>query len=151
MNIILDLDKSKEFGKLLGENLFPSAFISFYGDLGAGKTTFTKFIAEGMGISANVKSPTFSILNIYNGTIPLYHFDFYRLHKAEAEDLGFDDYFFGEGVSVCEWSENISSLLPKNRLEIKIEKKGLLREFNLSVVGEDDRYLNLIKKMEEFF
>lgn len=147
MRKLLNLEETERFGKRLGENLFPGCFIALYGDLGAGKTTFTKFIAKGMGICANIKSPTFAILNIYDGSRPLYHFDFYRLEAEEADDLGFDDYFFGSGVSVCEWSENIVELLPKERLEIRIFKRDVLREFEVSVVGEDARYLRLLKEL----
>ena len=94
--------------------------ITLEGDLGAGKTTFTKALAKGLGISRNVNSPTFTIIKEYkDGRLPLYHMDVYRVEDAE-EDLGFDEYFHGNGVTVVEWAHLIEDQLPEERLDIKI-------------------------------
>ncbi len=96
------------------------------GDLGAGKTTFTKALCKALGIKENVTSPTFTLMNIYtSGRLPLYHFDMYRLEdESEAQELGLNDFFYSNGVCMIEWAENIKNLLPKNLITINIEKLG---------------------------
>lgn len=95
------------------------------GDLGAGKTTFTKGLAKSLGIPNNVKSPTFTLIREYHqGRLPLYHMDVYRLEDGGAEDLGLDEYFDGDGVSVVEWSEFIADLLPPTYLRISLSRTG---------------------------
>lgn len=100
--------------------------ISLVGDLGAGKTTFTKGFALGLGIDENITSPTFTILNEYKGENNLYHFDMYRLSsKEEADELGFEEYFDLsklDGITVVEWAENVKGLLPNLHTEIEIRK-----------------------------
>lgn len=118
---IKSLVEMEKFGKTLGENLSGGEIICLNGNLGAGKTNLTKFIGEGMGISDYITSPTFALLNIYEGRINLYHFDAYRLEDdIDVEELGFDDYFYSDGVCVVEWPENIRRILPKETLEINI-------------------------------
>ena len=102
----------------LGKKLFPGCLITLDGDLGAGKTTFTKGIAKGLEIKQIVNSPTFTIIKEYEGKLPLYHMDVYRIN--DDEDLGFDEYFYGNGVTVIEWANNIRSLLPHERLSLNI-------------------------------
>ena len=94
------------------------------GDLGVGKTVFTKGFAKGLGIQEPVNSPTFTIMQIYEeGNLPLYHFDVYRIEDVEEmEEIGYEDYFYGEGVCFIEWEELIKEILPKNCKKIKIEK-----------------------------
>lgn len=94
------------------------------GDLGVGKTVFTKGFAKGLGIQEPVNSPTFTIMQIYEeGNLPLYHFDVYRIEDVEEmEEIGYEDYFYGEGVCFIEWAELIKEILPKNCKKIKIEK-----------------------------
>lgn len=93
--------------------------VTLEGELGAGKTTFTKGIAEGLGVRRMVTSPTFTIIKEYDGRIPLYHIDAYRLEHSE-EDIGFSEYFNGEGLSVIEWATFIEDYLPNERLNVKI-------------------------------
>lgn len=99
-------------GAKLGQLVQPGDLILLDGDLGAGKTTFTKGLAKSLGIPNNVKSPTFTLIREYRqGRLPLYHMDVYRLEDGGAEDLGLDEYFDGDGVSVVEWSQFIADLL----------------------------------------
>lgn len=102
----------------------PGQIFALYGDLGVGKTVFTKGFAKGLGIAEQVNSPTFTILQIYeSGRLPLYHFDVYRIEEPEEmEEVGFDDYVFGSGVSLIEWPERIEELLPEGTIRVRIEK-----------------------------
>ena len=115
--------------------------ISLVGDLGAGKTTFTKGFAKGLNIKEMVTSPTFTIMNDYtSGTLPLYHFDMYRLtSKEEAIELGFEEYFDLrklDGICVVEWAENVKGLLPALYIEINFEKlEEEKRKIQISVKG----------------
>lgn len=114
-------EETWELAKKLAPILSEGDFINLSGDLGSGKTVFTKGLAEGLGISSPVTSPTFIILREYEGRLPLYHFDVYRLFSAEElEELGADEYFYGEGVSVVEWGDKVEELLPDERLNVKI-------------------------------
>ncbi|MEG1499795.1 MAG: tRNA (adenosine(37)-N6)-threonylcarbamoyltransferase complex ATPase subunit type 1 TsaE [Clostridia bacterium] len=120
-------EETKAFAKTLARAFVPPMVISLVGELGAGKTAFVQGFAEGMGICDNVTSPTFTIMNEYKGQkCPLYHFDMYRLEDvSEAYALGFEDYFDLQslnGISVVEWAEKTKELLPKNYLEITLEK-----------------------------
>lgn len=110
-------EETMEFGNKLAQLLAPGDLIALEGDLGAGKTTFTKGVAEGLGIRRIVNSPTFTIIKEYTGRIPLYHMDVYRVTDGE-EDLGFDEYFEGEGITIVEWAHLIEEQLPSERLTI---------------------------------
>lgn len=111
-------------GQKLGERTKPGDIYCLNGDLGTGKTVFTKGFAHGMGISEPVSSPTFTIVQIYeDGRIPLYHYDVYRIEDiSEMDEIGYEDYFYGKGVCLIEWADIIKELLPDNRVEILIEK-----------------------------
>lgn len=105
----------------LAPRLSAGDVISLTGDLGAGKTVFVKGLADGLGIDEIITSPTFTIIKEYEGRLPLYHFDVYRLaHPDELDDLGVDEYFYSEGVAVVEWGDKVSALLPTEHLEIRI-------------------------------
>jgi tRNA threonylcarbamoyladenosine biosynthesis protein TsaE len=135
--------KSGALGKLLqgGEVLL------LEGDLGAGKTTFTKGLAKGLEVTRNVNSPTFTIIKEYQGRLPLYHMDVYRLADS-GEDLGFDDYFESEGVTVVEWAHLIDEFLPKERLEIYIYHHGDdERKMVFTPIGK--RYEEICKELME--
>lgn len=109
--------------KKIGQNAEASFVILLEGDLGAGKTTFTKGLAEGLGITQLVKSPTFTIIREYtSGRLPLYHMDVYRLEDANPDELGFEEYFLGDGVSVIEWAHFIADSLPQEYLKITISR-----------------------------
>lgn len=104
----------------LAKVLKPGDVVTLEGDLGAGKTTFTKGIAKGLEIKRTISSPTFTIVKEYEGTVPLYHMDVYRLEGSD-EDIGFDEYFHGDGISVVEWAQFIEEYLPEERLNITIQ------------------------------
>ena len=112
------------FGKKMGEEAVPGQIIAINGDLGVGKTVLTKGLAEGLGITEPVCSPTFTIVQIYDeGRLPLYHFDVYRIaDPEEMEEIGYEDYFFGQGVCLVEWAELIHDLMPENTIWIRIDK-----------------------------
>jgi tRNA threonylcarbamoyladenosine biosynthesis protein TsaE len=124
MNIITrSEEETSKVGKFIGEKLVLGDIIALNGDLGAGKTHFTKGIAEGLGILDYITSPTFTIVNEYEGKIPLYHFDVYRIEDIEEMyEIGFEEYLYGNGVCVIEWSDIVRDLLPKNIINIYIKK-----------------------------
>lgn len=113
-----------QIAKELAENARPGEVYCLSGDLGVGKTVFTKGFAAGLGIIEPVSSPTFTIVQIYEeGRMPLYHFDVYRIEDIEEmEEIGYEDCFYGEGVCLIEWAELIKEILPEQRKSIKIEK-----------------------------
>ncbi len=124
MNIQLQtLEQTRNFGISLGRTARPGDIICLSGDLGAGKTTLTQAIGEGLAVRKEnyITSPTFAIMQDYDGRIPLYHMDFYRLSdSSEVEDLGFEEYFFGNGLTVIEWPDIALDLLPETRLYLEI-------------------------------
>jgi len=127
-------DESETIG--LAENIesehFPGMVICLNGELGSGKTVFTKAFANALGIEDDVTSPTFNIIKEYpNGELPLYHMDVYRL-DGDVNELGLEEYFNGDGVTIIEWADMISDYLPKERLDI-----------NIKVTGEDSRVIIL--------
>ena len=112
------------YGKALGEKAAQGEVYSLTGDLGVGKTVFTQGVAAGLGITEPVNSPTFTILHSYEeGRIPLYHFDVYRIGDVEEmEEIGYEDCFYGEGVCLVEWADQIQEILPEDCIRIIIEK-----------------------------
>jgi tRNA threonylcarbamoyladenosine biosynthesis protein TsaE len=127
-------EDTKKIGAIIGERAVPGDVLLLEGKLGAGKTCLTQGIAIGLGIDDYVLSPTFVIMRELYGRLPLYHIDLYRLDDIEESiDLGLDDYFCGDGVSVVEWAEKAISIMPRNRLLIRIDyiddtKRRLLLE-----------------------
>ena len=113
-----------EFGQKIGREAKPGQIYTLDGDLGTGKTVFTQGVASGLGITEPVNSPTFTIIQEYEGgRMPFYHFDVYRIGDIEEmEEIGYDDYFFGEGVCLIEWAQLIEEILPQSVISIKIEK-----------------------------
>lgn len=113
-----------EIGKKLGQNAKPGDVYILVGDLGVGKTVFTQGLAEGLGIAEAVSSPTFTIVQVYEeGRLPLYHFDVYRIGDvSEMDEIGYEDYFYGEGVCLIEWADLIREILPERYTRIFIEK-----------------------------
>ncbi|MDA3900220.1 MAG: tRNA (adenosine(37)-N6)-threonylcarbamoyltransferase complex ATPase subunit type 1 TsaE [Spirochaetes bacterium] len=106
----------------VSSNLAAGSVIAFIADLGCGKTLFTKFLAVHLGINEEITSPTFNLLEEYEGELPLYHFDLYRIESsAEFDMLGFEDYWEGDGISVIEWADRAFDRLPDNTIFIRIE------------------------------
>lgn len=116
-------EETFSIAKNLGNRLEPNDLILLEGDLGAGKTTFTKGLAAGLDIQRNVNSPTFTIIKEYHGRLPLYHMDVYRVEN-EFEDLGIDEYFDRDGVTVIEWAHLIEEQLPNESLVIYLYHEG---------------------------
>lgn len=119
------------FGQKLGREAVPGEIICLDGDLGVGKTVFTQGFAAGLGIDDYVNSPTFNIVKEYEGgRLPLYHFDVYRIgDPSEMEEIGYEDYFYGQGVSIIEWPGQIEELLPKEARWVRI-RKDLTKSFD---------------------
>lgn len=113
-----------EIGKKLGEKASKGDIICLEGDLGVGKTVFTKGFAKGLGIEENIDSPTFTIIQEYReGRLPLFHFDTYRIGDVfEMDEIGYEDYFYGDGVCLIEWPSRIEELIPSSAVYINIEK-----------------------------
>ena len=118
------LATSPELGEKIGQMAKPGMVISLTGDLGVGKTVFTQGLAKGLGIEEPVNSPTFTIVQVYEeGRLPLYHFDVYRIGDIEEMDeIGYEDYFYGEGVCLIEWADLIREILPEQMCRVTIEK-----------------------------
>ncbi|QXE02243.1 tRNA (adenosine(37)-N6)-threonylcarbamoyltransferase complex ATPase subunit type 1 TsaE [Terribacillus sp. DMT04] len=138
------IEETNTFGLRLAELLQPGDLITMEGDLGAGKTTLTKAIGGGLGVTRTINSPTFTIIKEYEGRLPLYHMDVYRLENSD-EDIGFEEYFSGQGVTIVEWAHFIEDYLPKDRLELTIKHDGEARTITLQPVGE--RYEKLCKEL----
>ena len=113
-----------ELGEKIGQMAKPGMVISLTGDLGVGKTVFTQGLAKGLGIEEPVNSPTFTIVQVYDeGRLPFYHFDVYRIGDVEEMDeIGYEDYFYGEGVCLIEWADLIREILPEQMCRVTIEK-----------------------------
>ena len=116
-------EDSAKLGRKIGEKAEPGSVLALIGDLGTGKTTLTKYIAAGMGVSEVITSPTFNIVKEYrSGRIPLYHFDVYRIEDPEEMyEIGYEEYFYGDGLCVVEWADMIEELLPGDAAVIKME------------------------------
>lgn len=117
-------EETKALGQKIGTEALPGSVYTLIGDLGVGKTVFTQGIAEGLGITEPICSPTFTIVQVYEeGRMPFYHFDVYRIGAIEEmEEIGYEDYFYGEGVCMIEWANLIEEILPQKRWDITIEK-----------------------------
>lgn len=142
---IHSIEETNELAEKLAKLSEPKDTITLEGDLGAGKTTFTKAFAKGLEIKRTVNSPTFTIMKQYNGRLPLNHLDVYRLADSD-EDLGWDEIFYGDAVTVIEWAHLIEDVLPKERLNIVIKRiNETERQFIFTPVGE--RYETLCKEL----
>ena len=138
-------EETRAFGRRLADHLMPGDVLLFYGNLGAGKSEMTRGIAEGLGVSGPVTSPSFTILNVYDdGRVPLYHFDWYRLESAEElYEMGMDEYLGGDGVAVVEWPTQCPEAIPDTHLAVTLKPVGESdREITLTPMG-DFRPINI--------
>ena len=126
-----DSQETYRLGERLGRQAKPGQIYCLDGELGVGKTVFAQGFAAGLGIAEPVCSPTFTILQQYDqGEVPFYHFDVYRIgHVEEMDEIGYEDFFYGEGVCLIEWSRQIEEILPEDAVRIRIEK-DLNRDFD---------------------
>lgn len=120
----MDAEETFQLGRLLGQQAMPGQVYTLVGDLGVGKTVFTQGFAAGLGVREQVCSPTFTIVQIYEeGRLPFYHFDVYRIGDIqEMDEIGYEDCFYGEGVSLIEWADMIKEILPEHHTQVVIEK-----------------------------
>ncbi|MBP1743145.1 MAG: uncharacterized protein H6Q58_123 [Firmicutes bacterium] len=141
MNFITNtVEETIEIGRRIGKSLKPGDIVCIDGDLGSGKTHLTKGIALGLGIDEHITSPTFNIVNEYEGRLKFYHFDVYRVNDPdEIAAIGFDEYIFSDAVSVIEWSDYISELIPDEHIQIRITKESETRR-SISIQWFGKRY-----------
>jgi tRNA threonylcarbamoyladenosine biosynthesis protein TsaE len=141
---VTDAEDTIKLGEIIGKSLEPGSIIALRGGLGAGKTVLVKGIARGLGIEDEPVSPTFVIMNAYEGRIPLYHFDLYRISGAdELTGIGADEFLYGGGVSAVEWAERVEEIFPEYTIYIDIEMPGLE-----SGVPENTREIKIEGKKE---
>lgn len=119
--LINSIEETQKLATTIAQFSKPQTVILLKGDLGVGKTTFSQFFGASLGVKEIISSPTFNIIKSYNGRLPFHHMDCYRLEGAE-DDLGFDDYFYGDGVTLVEWPQMIEDFLPEDYLTIEIER-----------------------------
>ena len=145
--IYLDSEENtREIGEKLGKLLFPGSVICLIGDLGAGKTTMTQSLAKSLEVDDYITSPTFTIVNEYEGRMPLYHFDVYRIGcSEEMYDIGFDEYIDSEGVCIIEWANIIEDILPDDYLKIELNYKENGREMVLTPFGK--KYEEIVEEL----
>lgn len=127
-------EDTEHIGEELGRTLSPGSVVAYIGGLGMGKTAFTRGLARGLGCTGRVTSPTFTIVNEYSGTVPLFHFDMYRLNSSDdLFDIGWEDYLTRGGVCAVEWSERVTDALPEDTLWVDIARGS----------GENDRIITI--------
>lgn len=139
-----------ELGRMLGGLLKEGDVIALFGDLGTGKSVFTQGVAQGLGVECCVTSPTFVLINEYQGVLPLYHFDVYRLDDPdEVLELGYEEYFYGEGVTVIEWAEKIIEYLPNEYLAVTLEKTEPLEDQGRRLLfhPRGERYVKMVEEL----
>lgn len=147
---LADSAATEALGRLLGKHAQDGDVLCLSGDLGAGKTLLSRGVAAALGVEPDeVTSPTFAIMNVYEGReLEVRHFDLYRLNRPEElEDIGFAEYAGGEGVTLIEWAELFSEQLPEEYLQVELRHEGAGRRVVLTAQGE--RYERLLKEVEE--
>lgn len=138
--------ETKELAARIAKLLDRGAVLALEGDLGAGKTTFAQGMAEGLGVKQQVDSPTFTIVKEYEGRLPFYHMDVYRIDSPE-EELGLEEYFYGEGISLVEWASRIEPILPEETiwLHLKVLPNG---ERQIQITSKHPRAIRLCKELQ---
>lgn len=144
-------DETRELGIKIGRLCQPGDVIALDGDLGAGKTCLIQGLAEGLDVSKEsyVRSPTFTILNVHQGRIPLYHFDLYRLSDIdELEEIGYREYIYGDGVAALEWASNVEDAVPAECLRIVIKRRGE-DERGIEITATGERYERFLRSLQK--
>jgi len=140
-------EDTQKLGKKISKLIKPGDLLAFYGELGAGKTCLIQGISRGLEVKDYVTSPSFTIINEYKGKILVFHFDLFRLSNIEEIlDLGYEEYFYGEGLTVIEWAEKIENLLPRDHLKIDIKFKSYY-ERRISLIPKGDRFNIFLKEL----
>lgn len=141
-------EETKDLAKRIARLLKPNMTLLLEGQLGAGKTTFTKGVAEELGIKRIIKSPTYTLIKEYtDGKLPLYHMDLYRMEDMEEEDLGLEEYFYGEGVTLVEWGSFMAEDLPKEHLKVSIEVNSETGERELTLEAQGKEYQAILERL----
>jgi tRNA threonylcarbamoyladenosine biosynthesis protein TsaE len=140
-------EETKKLGEDIGKLVRAGDLLAFYGELGAGKTCFIQGISQQLEVKDYVTSPSFTIINEYRGKIPIYHFDLFRLNNAEEIlELGYKEYFYGEGLTVIEWAEKIEEFLPKEHLKIDIKFEDHYKR-TITFIPQGDRFEKILKEL----
>ena len=140
-------EETKNLGEEIGKLAKSGDLLAFYGELGAGKTCFIQGISRGLEVKDYVTSHSFTIINEYTGTIPIFHFDLFKLSKVEEIlELSYKEYFYGEGLTVIEWAEKIEQFLPKEHLKIDIKFKDRYQRI-ISFIPQGDRFNNFLVEL----
>lgn len=146
---VRNLQDTLEIGKIIAKNLENGSVLCLDGDLGAGKTTLTQFIAAELGVREYVTSPTFTIIKEYEGRLPLYHMDVYRIESEdEMYDLGYGEYIYSDGVTIIEWSQKIKNMLPEDRINIEIQKSVEENTRILDITGKGSCYEKIARELQ---
>lgn len=139
-------EETRKLGEKCSRLVVPGDLFALYGELGVGKTCFIQGVSRGLKVKEGVTSPSFTLINEYQGKIPIYHFDLFRLNNMEEFlDLGYEEYFYGQGLTVIEWAEKIEHLLPPHHLKIEI-KFSNYHQRKISFKSSDEKYQILQKE-----
>lgn len=148
MNLMInDINDTERIAKILAQHVKPNDVILLKGDLGVGKTTFSQFFGKALGVKGIISSPTFNIIKSYDARLPFHHMDCYRLEGAE-DDLGFDDYFYGNGVCLVEWPQMIEDFLPEDYLTIEILRVDEMRR-KMVIVANGKQSVQLLEVLND--
>lgn len=143
-----DLQGTEQLAAALAKLALPGTVIALDGDLGAGKTAFSQLFAKHLGVKDTVNSPTFTLIKEYEGRLPFYHMDVYRLSLDEADELGLDEYFYGDGVTLVEWASLIEELLPQDVLRIYVETVSAIGR-RMHIKGQGGTYEAWVSSLKE--
>lgn len=134
-------EETIKVGEELASKLRPGSVVALYGEMGAGKTCFIKGVCRGLGVREEVTSPSFTLLNLYQGRLLVYHFDFFRIQTPEeAWDIGFEEFIYQDGVSLIEWAEKVRDILPEGRIEVFLKRINKdLREIQIVYESSGNR------------
>ncbi|TDX50955.1 tRNA (adenosine(37)-N6)-threonylcarbamoyltransferase complex ATPase subunit type 1 TsaE [Orenia marismortui] len=141
-------EETFKVGRELGKKLNHGDIVCLQGDLGAGKTNLAKGICAGLGVKGEITSPTYTIVNEYRGRMKVNHMDLYRIRKEdELYDLGFEEYLYGDGVTIIEWPDKSRTLMPDNYLDINLKGQGTERE--IRIIPQANKYIELITELKQ--